>query len=109
MQELIAKAAIVLNPNIKRYKYDKINEILNSEFPIDYPITDTQMSALSLACSLPEPTPQHKVHSKKLVDTIFQYGPNLNLKDRFGRTPLHFAARIGNLTAVEELIRRGTP
>jgi hypothetical protein len=57
MLELINKAAIVLNPNIKRYKYDKINEILNSEFPVDYPITDTRMSALSLACSLPEPTP----------------------------------------------------
>ena len=57
MIELINKAAIVLNPNIKRYKYDKINEILNSEFPIDHPITDTKMSALCLACSLPEPTP----------------------------------------------------
>ena len=41
MQDLINRAAIVLNPNIKRYRYDKITEILNSEFPVDHPITDT--------------------------------------------------------------------
>ena len=57
LQELIRKAAIMLNPSIKRYKYDKINEILNSEFPPDFPIGDTEMSSLCLACSMPEPTP----------------------------------------------------
>lgn len=56
MVELIKKAATVINPNIKRYNYDKVNEILNSEFPIDFPVTDTKMSTLCLACTLPEPT-----------------------------------------------------
>ena len=55
-QDLIKRAAMVLNPKIKRYKYDEIDEILNSEFPIDYPVTDTKMPCLSLACSLPEKT-----------------------------------------------------
>ena len=54
--ELIKKAALVINPKIKRYKYDEVDEILNSEFPIDYPITDSRMPCLSLACSLPEKT-----------------------------------------------------
>ena len=109
MEALIQKAAIVLNPNIKRYKYDKINEILNSEFPINYAITDTKMSSLSLVASMPEPTAQHKVHNKKLIETILWYKPDLNHCDNFGRTALHFAARIGNMTALACLIEVGHP
>jgi len=30
---------------------------LNSEFPIDYSITDTDMSALSMTCTMPDRTP----------------------------------------------------
>ena len=56
INDLVKKAAIVINPKIKRYKYNEIDEILNSEFPIDYPVTDTSMPSLSLACSLPEKT-----------------------------------------------------
>ena len=56
INDLVKKAAIVINPKIKRYKFGEIDEILNSEFPIDYPVTDTRMPCLSLACSLPEKT-----------------------------------------------------
>ena len=56
INDLVKKAAIVINPKIKRYKYAEIDDILNSEFPIDYPVTDTRMPCLSLACSLPEKT-----------------------------------------------------
>jgi ankyrin repeat protein len=98
-----------LNPSIKRYKYDKMKEIFESEFPVDHPITDTSMSALSLMCSLPEPTPNHRVHSKKLLDTIFKFNPDINHKDSLGRCPIHFASRIGNITSVQELIEKGIP
>ena len=50
--ELIKKAAQVLNPKIKKYKFNEVNNILKSEFPTDYPITDTKMSPLSHACAL---------------------------------------------------------
>ena len=50
---LVRRAAIVLNPRIKKYKLKDVSNILESEeFPVDEPITDTHMSALCLACSL---------------------------------------------------------
>jgi hypothetical protein len=29
-----------------------VKDILTSEFPVDYPVTDTNLSALSYACSI---------------------------------------------------------
>ena len=52
--KLIQKAAMVLSTKIKREKIDEVQNVLNSEFPVDYPITDTGMSALSFACSMTE-------------------------------------------------------
>ena len=40
MQELIKKAATYVNPHIKAYNFQEVEDILNSEFPIDYPVTD---------------------------------------------------------------------
>ena len=59
-QQLIRKAAIVLNPKIKKYKFDEVQNILECEFPIDTEVTDTKMSALSLACTLQDDTDQLK-------------------------------------------------
>ena len=41
MQSLMRKAAIVLNPKIKRYKIEEVSQILNSDYEIDFPVTDT--------------------------------------------------------------------
>ena len=49
---LVRKAAQLLNPKIKKYKFKEVNNILESEFPIDEPITDTNMSAICLATTL---------------------------------------------------------
>ena len=55
--ELIRRAAMVLNPKMKKYKFNEVSKILESEeYPNDEPITDTHMSALCLACSLPDET-----------------------------------------------------
>lgn len=56
----IFRAAAYLFNYIKHYQFDGINEILNSEFPIDFSITDTDMSALSMTCTMPDRTPQEK-------------------------------------------------
>ena len=56
MAELIKKAAYTLNPRIKKYDLNGANDIFNSEFPIDYPVTDSGMCSLSLACSMPTPS-----------------------------------------------------
>ena len=37
---------------IKKCKKNEVLEILKSEFPIDYPLTDLNLSTLSFACSL---------------------------------------------------------
>ena len=65
------------------------------------------MSAFSLACSLGEKTPHHPPYNQKLLDLIYKYNPNINHTDKFLRTPLHMAARVGNLTAVNFLINKG--
>ncbi len=54
--DLIRKAAQVINPKIKKYKMIEVKNILSSEFPVDEPITDTTMSSLCMACSLPATT-----------------------------------------------------
>ena len=58
--EILKKAALHLNKYIKEYDFDKINEILKTEFPIDYPITDINMSVLSVICTMRDRTPQEK-------------------------------------------------
>ena len=50
--ELVKKAAQVINPKIKKYKFDEVNNILSSEFPIDTPVTDTYMPSMSHSASL---------------------------------------------------------
>ena len=46
------KAALKLNGQIKNYKFKYVEMIIKSnDYPIDEPVTDTKMSALSLACS----------------------------------------------------------
>ena len=69
--QLLKSAAILLNPKIKTYKFEGIDEILNSdEFPIDFPVTDTQMSSFSYACTFPDGTPQRKAANLKLLQAI---------------------------------------
>ena len=59
---LVRKAAIVLNTKIRRYKLEDIKNILNCEFHIDNEVTDTKMSALSLACSLDDSDEVNETH-----------------------------------------------
>jgi hypothetical protein len=37
---------------VKKQKLKEVQEILSSEFPVDYPVTDTNLSSLSYACSI---------------------------------------------------------
>ena len=106
-EQLIKKAAIVISPKIKRFKHQEVEEILDSEFPINTPVTDTQMSSISLTCSLPDNTQQHHANILRMLETIWKFNPDINHQDRFLRTPLHFAARTGNNTAVDFLLSMG--
>ena len=52
---MIIRAALFMYRHIKSYKFEEIKDILDSaEYQVDYPITDTLMSAFSFACTLPD-------------------------------------------------------
>ena len=104
---LIRRAAQVINPKIKKYKFIEVKNILCSEFPTDEPITDTMMSSLSLACSLSDNHPQKNEKNQQLLQIILERNPCINHRDNFKRTPLHHAAMNGNLTAAQMLIDYG--
>ena len=89
-----------------------MDEILNSdEFPIDHPVTDTQMSALGLVCTLNDASANRKAANQKMLETIYKYSPSLCQSDILGRTPLHHASRACNLTAINFILSKcqGTP
>ena len=106
MNYLIRKAGIVLNTKIKQYKIHEVDEILQTEYPINHTVTDTNMSALSLICSLPDNMPENKLANQQMLEMVFMHNPNLNHKDMFERTPLHIAARSGNETAVDMILSK---
>jgi hypothetical protein len=89
---LIQKAAIYLYPKIKTYQIPEVNEVLESEeYPIDYPITDTNISAFGFGCSRIDSTPELQQRNLEMISTIWTYNPDLNRQDNFGRSPMHLA------------------
>ena len=55
LQQQIRRAGLVLYGKIKNYKFTEVNGIINTpDYPIDWPMTDTQMSAFQYACCLPD-------------------------------------------------------
>ena len=76
---LIRKAAIVLNQKTRTYQFDEIDTILNSEFPIDTAVTDTEMNVLGLACSLNDnDEDDRKQLNQQLIQKILDMKPNIN-------------------------------
>ena len=105
LNKLIQKAAMVLSTKIKREKVAEVQNVLNSEFPVDHSITDTGMSALSFACAMTEVDATEQARNQKMLTAILQCNPNLNHEDNFKRTPLHLACISGNGTAVQLLLQ----
>ena len=64
-------------------------------FPIDSPVHEHDVNTLMLASS---------IGSVNMLQTVLTLGPNINAKDRIGRTALHFACRRGSLEHFEALI-----
>ena len=50
--DLVKKAGQIIFLKIKKYNFAEVEKILNSDYPVDHPVTDTQMSSFSFACSL---------------------------------------------------------
>ena len=104
MDQLIYKASLQINNSIKRFEIQKVASIINSEFPTDYAITDSGITAIGLAASQAEKEPKYKPHIKRMLETIAVAGPNYNHRDNFGRAPIHYACRVGSETATQFLL-----
>ncbi len=92
-----------MNPKIKKYKFQEVQNILECEYPIDEPVTDTKMSALCLASALPDDD-SLKEKNKQMLEILLEKNASINYLDKFLRTPLHLAASTGNMTAIELLV-----
>ena len=103
LQKLVEKAATVLPAKVKKHKVSEVGEIIQSEFPIDFPITDTGMTVLIVACSLAS---ENSEKDEAMIQTILGQGPKVNQQDKFGRTALHLACTSGNMPAFIHLMQR---
>ena len=79
---------MILWDAIKRNDISKINEKLGDGFPIDHPITDSNLTALSYACT--------RCTDQNIFQAILEKNPDVNARGSGGRTALHFAALAGN-------------
>lgn len=65
----------------------------------------SKLTPLHLASGSPKGSPAFDL---LVTQRICSYRIKLDCKDKFGRTPLHFAAKFGRLSRVQELIRLGS-
>ena len=86
-QKLMKRNSLFLWDAIKKSDLVEMNKIL-SEFPVDYPITDTGLTALAFASSWSTEVP--------VFELILKFRPNVNAGNNQRKTPLHQAALAGN-------------
>ena len=84
--------------HIMNFELEDLKNCLQSH-PINQSITYSQMSPLSVACSLQDHSFDDKDNNESLLDILFKYNPDINQKDQMGKAPLHHAAKVDNLTA----------
>ena len=82
------RAKLVIFKAIEQDKSVPMVTIFNSGMLIDTPIQPPEATTLMVACS---------IGSTEITKTILGLGPDVNAKDKIGRTALHFACRRGSL------------
>eukprot|EP00357_Protocruzia_adherens_P034959 CAMPEP_0115009136 /NCGR_PEP_ID=MMETSP0216-20121206/22406_1 /TAXON_ID=223996 /ORGANISM="Protocruzia adherens, Strain Boccale" /LENGTH=148 /DNA_ID=CAMNT_0002376833 /DNA_START=708 /DNA_END=1154 /DNA_ORIENTATION=- len=73
----------------------KVTQILQHQFPLEYPLNASKMTAFQIACTR---------RNTDLIRLLHSANCKTESVDDFGRTPLHFAASAGNLEAVQYLV-----
>ena len=80
--------------NLTIYEIANIESFINKGFKVNIWTYDINLDFKHLQSKL----------TIQDASIILDKNPNLNYRDRFGRTPLHHAAKSGNITAVNLII-----
>ena len=95
-EQALQRSKLVIYKAIEQDKEVPVKTIMEHGFPIDSPVHEHDVNTLMLASS---------IGSVKMLQTVLALGPNVNAKDKIGRTALHFACRRGSLEHFEVLIQ----
>ena len=98
-EQALQRSRLVIYKAIEQDKDVPVKTIMEHGFPIDAPVHEHDVNTLMLAAS---------IGSVKMLQTVLTLGPNINAKDKIGRTALHFACRRGSLEHFEVLIQYDT-
>ena len=80
----------------------RVNSIIRSGFDAKFVSEDDKWNLLHLAfMSLVSPP------TKEMLDCLIKHGVDINAKDRYRNTPLHYAARLKDPMAIASLLRAG--
>ena len=71
-------------------------KLVEESFPVDTPITDTGLPALSFACSWTQ--------DQEVFNLIMSRDPDVNFPASGAKTPLHLASISGNTVALTNLM-----
>lgn len=83
---------------IKNNDHGKVKQMLEAAGDVDAPFGKEQRTALMLSSFHGSP---------ELVELLLDEGALVSKADRYGRTPLHFAAKAGNCENIRTLVRGG--
>ena len=86
-EQALQRSRLVIYKAIEQDKDVPVKTIMEHGFPIDAPVHEHDVNTLMLAAS---------IGSVKMLQTVLALGPNINAKDKIGRTALHFACRRGS-------------
>ena len=93
--EALERAKVVIFKAIEQNKVAPLQTIFSHGFPIDTIIQTPGITSLMLCAS---------VGSAEVTATVVELGPNVNLRDSFGRTALHFACQRGEVDIFNLLV-----
>jgi ankyrin repeat protein len=88
---------------VQAKKQNTVMELLTLKCPLDIQTSPGGQTALHLALQKDD----RREKNEDISLMLLQNGPDVRLKDIFGQTALHFAARTGLATAIEKLIQLG--
>ena len=93
-----------MNKYIMKGEVEKVQKLCEHGFDINGPINSLGMTTLAKVCSLMDvDSEEWQIVIQQIIYISISSGADINRVDRHGRTALHYAARTGNLCAINFL------